>query len=429
MKRSTARRLPTIAFGPAVFAVAALAMAGCAGGAGTANTDTGEGFDYGAPQEDVDAVIADLEPVSLTYQPSAASPNSAVGIGALAFKDAVEERSGGKLEIELVWGQAIASYPEVDDALIDGRLDLATSVRIYDPSRFPAFNAHTTALSGLPISPVVGETINNSVTTETAWNNQALLDEFEADGIVPLNPMIATGATYTVCADEASDADDWDGKQIRVNSSAHLAIGQSIGASPVSMEYAEMFEALQRGTVDCAFGQLQTTSEAGLFEIAPYVYSTSDEAAFPGRAGATDLAGPNFSSLPIAYQQIVFDAMSVEKAAGDLEGLMETNLDGVEQIKAAGGEIRELGSETNEEIASTNEELLNETLEAGLLPDDFVDQKSASASHWAKKVEELGFSEGGGIEDFDEWYSASDFDFTGWAEIFYQEVAQEHRPS
>lgn len=430
MKLLTINGLSIRTVGTALSAVAALAVSGCAGGAAASNgASPGDGFEYGASQNEVHATLEDLEPVTLTYQPSAASPNSAVGIGTLAFKDAVEERSGGKITIDVVWGQAIAGYPEVDDALIDGRLDLATSVRIYDPSRFPAFNAHTTALSGLPTSPVIGETINNSVTTETAWNNQALLDEFSSDGIVPLNPMIATGASYTICADEASDADDWDGKQIRVNSSSHLAIAQSIDASPVSMEYAEIFEALQRGTVDCAFGQLQTTSEAGLFEIAPHVYSTSDEAAFPGRAGATDLAGPSFTNLPIAYQQIIFDAMSVEKAAGDLEGLMETNLDGVEQIQAAGGEIRELGSQSNAQITVTNEELLDETLESGLIPEDFVEQKSESASQWEQKLEELEFREAGGIEDFDQWYDSSDFDFIGWATMFYEDVAMEHRPS
>lgn len=76
-------------------------LTACAGAVGDTDASAqGEGFEYGAPQEEVDAVLEDLEPVTLVYQPSASSPNKPSAVTGMSFKEAVEERSGGKIELE-----------------------------------------------------------------------------------------------------------------------------------------------------------------------------------------------------------------------------------------------------------------------------------------------------------------------------------------
>ncbi|WP_349828258.1 hypothetical protein [Brevibacterium litoralis] len=62
MKRSIRLLAPALAAG------AALTLTACAGSAGStgggATTGDGAGFEYGASQEEVDAAIADLDPVA-----------------------------------------------------------------------------------------------------------------------------------------------------------------------------------------------------------------------------------------------------------------------------------------------------------------------------------------------------------------------------
>ena len=70
-------------------------------------------------------MLADLEPVTLSYQPGGSSAESVTAANGLAFKEYVEERSGGKITLETTWGQAIAPYDELVDALNDGRVDIA----------------------------------------------------------------------------------------------------------------------------------------------------------------------------------------------------------------------------------------------------------------------------------------------------------------
>ena len=139
-------------------AIGVLALtAGCAGSIGASTSgEAGEGFDYGATQDEVNEVIADLDPVKLVYQPASSSPDDTGAPSALAYKEAIEERSNGQIEVEIVYGQAIASYTEVIDALSDGRVDIAHTVPAYLPSEFPAYNELMSFSQLAPTSPLVG---------------------------------------------------------------------------------------------------------------------------------------------------------------------------------------------------------------------------------------------------------------------------------
>ncbi|HLS34500.1 MAG TPA: C4-dicarboxylate ABC transporter substrate-binding protein, partial [Brevibacterium sp.] len=80
MARARRPQSPPTRTAAATAAVAALGMAlsACAGSAGSAGSsdDAGDGYEYGAAQEEVDAVIADLDPVTIDYQIPATSMES-----------------------------------------------------------------------------------------------------------------------------------------------------------------------------------------------------------------------------------------------------------------------------------------------------------------------------------------------------------------
>ena len=413
----------------AIVTSAALALSGCAGGAGGGGGGDGggEGFAFGASQEDVDAVLADLEPVTLTYQPPAASPQSIMAPAATAYQEYIEERSGGKITLDVVWGQAIAGYSEVDDALADGRLDLAYSLPIYSPAEYPSFDAIATSLSGLPISPVVGEAVYSAVAADIGWQSQSLLDEYEAQGVTPLTPVISSGGYYPVCTQEGSAPDDWQGRQIRVASTSHLGVVEELGASPVSMEYVEVFEALQRGTVDCTLAQLLPSAEGGLLEVAPHISYSSDEYSLSSRAVGAELAGSSFETLPLAYQQIIFDAASA--TFGGIVGITaDGNAESVRQAKAAGGTIEPMDSETEKIIGTVHEEQHAAVVEKGLLGDDIEQRVQESADAWSGVAADLGLEDQGSFEDLDEWWESGELDFTPMGEQLYETAFLDHRP-
>lgn len=413
----------------ALASTAALVLSGCAGAAGGSGSEPGggDGYAYGASQEEVDAVLADLEPVTLKYQPPASSPNSIMAPAAHAYEEYIEERSGGKITLDVIWGQAIAGYGEIDDALADGRLDLAYNLPIYNPSEYPTFDAAATSLSGLPISPVVGEAVYNAVSADIGWQSEELLDEYEAQGVVPLTPIVASGGYYSVCTDPGSEPDDWSGRQIRVASTSHLGVVEALGASPVSMEYVEVFEALQRGTVNCTFAQLLPSAESGILEVAPHISYSSDDFSMSSRAVGAELAGSSFKELPLAYQQIIFDAASA--TFGGIVGIVaDGNTESVRQAKEAGGTVEPFDPATEEIIGETQAEQIEAVKDKGLLGDDIDARIQESSQKWSGVAEELGLEDRGSFEDLDEWWEEGEMDFTPMGEQLFEEVFAPHRP-
>ncbi|WP_029088483.1 hypothetical protein [Brevibacterium album] len=414
-------------FAPAAAVV--LALTGCSGSVGasggTAGGGSGEGFEYGAPQEEVDGIIADLEPVTLTFQPAAASATSVMAPAGSVMADLIEERSGGKIEVEVVWGQAVAGYDTVHDALADGRLDLAYTLPIYQPAEFEAFNDLATTTALLPSSPFVGEMLPYAVYNDLGWTNEAVLTAYEERGLTPLTPFLPTAGYYTACAEPVLTEDDWRGTQTRIGSVAQDRMIREMGGAPVSMEYTETYEALQRGSVDCNLGPTAATAEGGLLEVAPHLGYTTD-VSYP-RAAAAFLAGAGFSDLPLAYQQIIFDSTSL--AAG---GVARSYTDGAEAMisaaKAQGGTVSAYGGALQERVGEISHELTAEAIEGGNLPEDTAEVIRASAEAWTAQLEELGYADGGKTEDFDEWYDA-ETDFAPFAQAVYESsAAMEHRP-
>jgi TRAP-type C4-dicarboxylate transport system substrate-binding protein len=410
----------------ALTGAAALVLSACAGsiGGGSGGAGGGEGFEYGASQEEVDAVLEGLEPVTLTFQPGAASAESIMSPAATEIADRIEERSGGMITVDLVWGQAVAGYDTVQDALADGRLDLANTLPGYSPAEFAAFDDLSTTTAMLPSSPFAGEFIAYAVYSDLGWENQEILDSFDAAGLVPLTPFATTAGNYTTCREPLASAADWQGRQVRVGTTAQDTQVSGLGAVPVSMEYTEMFEALERGTVDCNVGPSPATAESGVLEVAPELGFTTTTS-FP-RTATTVMAGSRFEELPLAYQQIVFDSAGLG-GGGFVQSYTDSAAELVRQSKEHGGEVRPLSEDTQSRLRTLSEELTAEAVSGGRLGEDFEERLAERIEAWTAKVEELGLADSGDMADFDEWYGEADY--AEFARAVYESgAALEHRP-
>jgi TRAP-type C4-dicarboxylate transport system substrate-binding protein len=424
------KRIRSAAVRPAkaVAAVASLALlAGCAGsvgGDGAGSSDSaGEGFAHDASQEEIDEALADLDPVTLKFQPSAMSEKSILAPNGLDVKTAIEERSGGKITVDIVWGQAIASYADVDDALADGRVDFAFTLPSYTPAEYPAFDAIGTAMSTLPSSPVASDLAVNAAGVQAAWETPEVLAEFDDKGLVPLIPMLAAGGYSTMCSKPMTSLEDWKGKQLRVGSAAAGKQVTDLGATPVSLSFPETYEALQRGTVDCDLGQLAPNVEAGTFEVAPNIGVAAD-AGIARSAGAIT-AGKKYSELPVAYQQVVFDAMSTTFSTM-MEVVIGAKAMAVEQAKDNDGSVEPFADDVQKQMAKYAKTLSDKTAKKAEVP-DAPKTLSTAGTEWAKSVSELGYDDKGDFASLDEWYP-EDANYDKLGDELFEKVMAEHRP-
>lgn len=407
-------------------AVAALALSGCAGSAGAqkGGDDSGAGFAYGASQEEVKAAVADLAPVTLKYQTAASSPNSIQGRDK-AWAESIKERSGGKITVDVVYGQAIAKFTEIHDALADGRVDIAYTLPGYDPAKFPKFDDLAFSLSVLPSSPLVSELAANAAGLELSWNSEEVLKEFTDKGLVPLFPVSASANFYPACTTPGASLEDWKGRQLRTGSRAHQTMAQDLGATPVSMSFVEVYEALQRKTVDCALNSMNSAVDYGFLDVSPHVSYTT-KVSVPRGPGAI-MGGSKLATLPLAYRQIIHDSM-VESFMVTADIVVGGNFEGVAKIHKMGGTIEKFDDASQEIVAKGIEKRIKEIEAKGTFGSDLGEKVAAAGEKWAKKAEELGYVDAGDFSDFDKWYDP-ETDYRPFAEAVYKEVFQAHRPS
>lgn len=413
----------------ATVVAAALALSACAGSAGDSDEagTAAQGFEYGAPQHEVDAAIADLEPVSLVFQPNAQSGDSRLGEEIQPFLDAVKERSGGKIDIEVIYGQAVAGFDEMDDALADGRVDLAYTLAVYDPSSNPVLTDLNRLTAGLPNSPILGDLVANGAMQEIAWSSPELQDEWSDKGQTPLLPAGVGGSYFTFCNTVVTSADDWQGRQARVATSGQEAFIRAIGGNPVSIAYTETYEALQRGTIDCTVITPIATLDDGTLEVAPNI-SFSETVGIPRGMGSY-VAGSSFDNLPLPYQQIIFDAISAIHT-GHMEEQIKATADAVVEARRYGGTISQYESEIDDLAIVSSEALVQETIDAGTIVTQGKEESfQASLDKWRGIAEDLGYEAGGELGTADEWYDDVLTDYSLFAERVFEETALERRPS
>src|SRR5688572_25939401 len=237
----------------AVAVVAVLVATGCAEqstGDGAAASEGG--VDVGASKAEYVEAFEGIDPISLNAQ--APSPEgSPTGKQIEAYVAALEEWSGGKIEVELAFSSAVAPPIEVDNAFVDGRLDMGVTIPLYEPSEYPATNV-LVAGAGLLANQgaTVGVLESGTWPNQLAFENEAIMGELEDHGIVPLAPFFPLGPSAMMCSAEGRDLAAFDGRQIGVVSASQGTQAQSLGATPSSVVSTEVFEGLQRGVIDCA---------------------------------------------------------------------------------------------------------------------------------------------------------------------------------
>lgn len=415
----------------AAAAVLAITVSGCAGGAGggTSGSDGGggAGYEFGASPEEIKAAFADVDPITITYQPSAQSSEGIDAYRAAAFIENLETLSDGKITVDTTYGQGIAGYDELPDALVDGRVDIAYMLPIYLPDQFPVFHAWVGGTTLTGTSPLVDELAASAAIGQLTWEDENLLSEFRDQGIEPLTPFNSAGAIMGFCGEQHVDADDWAGGQVRASSQAQITQLNALDASPVSLEYTETFEALQRGTIDCTMSAALAAEAAGVFEVAPHATYTTDVTFARGPGGV--YAGSAWESWPLAVQQLVFDSMEDEFTQAR-RGDLDANYLAAEQIRELGGSFSEMDSEAQSALLDASQGIVDDAVSEGHLPEGTADAIPAAVEEWRGTVQEMGYEDRGTFADYDEWYPMDDEEYLEpVGETFFEEVMLPHRPS
>ncbi len=177
----------------------------------------------------------------------------------------VEKKTNGRVKVELHYSGELVGGKEAFGATASGTADLCLLSSSYFTGEVP-----TVELFELPLPPP-------EVSMDDYWNAwKNNRDFFKAkvakQGCVALMAFPTGTFDELISRTPIHTAADLKGKKIRVAGGKVLpASVQAFGAASASISAAEIYPALQNGTVDAAVTLDETYVSNSLYEVAPYV--------------------------------------------------------------------------------------------------------------------------------------------------------------
>lgn len=213
------------------------------------------------------AVAAMAEPVTLTY--AEVNPlDTIVGQTATAFKEKVEELSGGEIIIDVQASGVLGSEAQILDGILMG----GDTVDISRISAFAltSYGCQKAMLLSIPYT---------FVSREHFWNfaNSDLADEFLAEPQelgLPLRGLFygEEGFRHFFTNYPVNSIEDLAGKKIRVSEDPVMrGMVEDLGANPTIVAFTELYSALQTGVCDGAEQPIANYRSGYFPEVAPYL--------------------------------------------------------------------------------------------------------------------------------------------------------------
>jgi TRAP-type C4-dicarboxylate transport system substrate-binding protein len=181
------------------------------------------------------------------------------------FADEIARRSNGKIKIRIFFGSALGKPTELLKLVSEGGVQIAATSPSYFPAQLP-FLAPTNSLPLAYKDAPQAQRIIHTLYAETP----ALQEEMRQQNLHPLFWHVLD-PYYLICRTPVRTIADLKGKKVRSYGEDVPRLLQAVGAVPVNLLPAELYESLQKGTIDCTPYSLGTAVSLKLQEVAKYV--------------------------------------------------------------------------------------------------------------------------------------------------------------
>jgi TRAP-type mannitol/chloroaromatic compound transport system substrate-binding protein len=263
------------------------------------------------------------------------SPESLPGRIFLQFVEDVETNSGGRIDIEDFMSSSVVKSVETFDAASTGILDGDMTGAAYQTGKDPAFQFLGDVMGGYDDPMQMHGWLNEGGGREIADELYANYNMY----LVGFWGQVPESLSSTKPLAGPEDLKNW---KFRSPPGMETEIFERLGASPIVMDFGEVFTALTTGIVDGAdYAALNTNRSVGLYDIAKH-------ATYPGwHSMPSDHLAINldkWNELPPDLQQVITDAL--EKAAMDIaEQSLVENEQAAKELAAEGVTLHDWSDE------------------------------------------------------------------------------------
>src|SRR3974390_2713679 len=201
----------------------------------------------------------------------------------------VEKRTGGKLKVQIFWTESLVKWKDALPGIQSGVADFAWVSSTYFPSQLPRYlmldnlfnfgDDYVAALLAL---------------IDTVDNEPNLKAELAKEDIILVAPHIS-GHAPVGTKKPLNSIKELRGKSLRTYGGVRTQFYTNLGANPIFMPFSDMYEAMDRGTIDALGDMAVVLSNAfKLYEVVKYI-NANNPPGVHGNGGA--LASGFYMSL------------------------------------------------------------------------------------------------------------------------------------
>ena len=238
--------------------------------------------------------------------------------------DEIKKRTGGRYEIAVFPASQLGKETDINQGLQLGTVDIIISGL--------SFAARTMPRIGVGYYPYTFRDGDHLVSWAKSGAFKELTDEYRQKTGIQITAMTYYGARHTTSNRDFKDCAGMKGLKIRVpDVPAYMALPKSCGANPTPIAFAEVYLALQNGTVEAQENPLTTIEAKKFYEVQKNVILTGHIV----DSLATQVAPHVWTKLSDADKKTFTDVMQ-EAAAGATGDIKKREAELADEFKKKG---------------------------------------------------------------------------------------------
>jgi tripartite ATP-independent transporter DctP family solute receptor len=260
------------------------------------------------------------------------------GQGIKKFKELVEQKSGGKMQVQNFFSATLGDDQKMTEALQGGLQEVTV------PSTSPLVGMIKEY--GVFDLPFVFNTEQEAHAVLDGPVGQKLLDKLPEHGLIGLAYWENGFRNLTNSKRPVNTPQDFQGIKLRtMQNEIHLEAFKALGANPTPMAFSEVFSALEGKTVDGQENPLATIKSNKYNEVQPYLSLTKHV-----YTPFVFLVSKKFWDGLSPEEQKIMKEAAVEAGKYQREVNFKENAKAVEDLKAAGMKVNEVSDENRQKM-------------------------------------------------------------------------------
>jgi len=236
----------------------------------------------------------------------------------------IEKRTNGKYHIDVFPASSLGTESDLNQGMTLGTVDMIISGL--------SFAARTMPRIGVGYYPYTFRDGEHLIKFSQSAVFKEMVDEYRTKTGIQITAMTYYGARQTTSNKPFTDCAGMKGLKMRVpDVPAYLALPKSCGANPTPIAFAEVYLALQNGTVDAQENPLTTIEAKKFYEVQKYIILTGHII----DSLATQVA-PHIWSKLTDQEKKIFTEVTQEAAAKSTAQIQKREGELVEEFRKKG---------------------------------------------------------------------------------------------